>query len=243
MTLLYRLELLRLLRDPTMLISILVSPVVTCALLADELVRQPPDGLGSRAYVLVSMAATGVVFAGLSGTATAIAKDRGSGWYRQLAAGPSGARGYLAMRLLTVVPLCLLSATGVLLVGSRLDSVTISGAHLAATVLVLWAGSAVYCLFGCACGLLLTEKTVGLPVLVGVWGFNILGGLLWPVDTFPGWLRLPAELTPTYHLGELAHQAQLGETPGAVHLAALTGYTALGTVLLVLAHRRSRARI
>ncbi|MFF2143629.1 ABC transporter permease [Kitasatospora sp. NPDC058190] len=243
MTLLYRLELLRLLRDPTMLISVLISPIATCLLIADELVRQPPDGLDSKTYVLVSMAAVGVVYAGLSGTATAIAKDRSSGWYRQLAAGPSRGRGYLAMRLLTVVPLCLLSATGVLLAGSRLGDISISAGHLAGTVLALWAGSTVYCLLGCACGLVLTEKTVALPVLVGVWGFNILGGLLWPVDTFPGWLQVPAKLTPTYHLGQLAHQTQLGETPGTVQLLALSGYLALGTVLLALAHRRSRTQV
>ncbi|MFJ9445083.1 ABC transporter permease [Kitasatospora sp. NPDC101235] len=243
MTLLYRLELLRLLRDPTMLISILFSPVVTCVLVADELVHQPPGGLNSKTYVLVSMAAMGVVYAGLSGTATAIAKDRTNGWYRQLAAGPSLGRGYLALRLLTVLPLCLLSAAGVLLIGSRLDGITISGAHLASTVLALWLGSTVYCVFGCACGLVLDEKTVALPVFVGIWGFDILGGLLWPVDTFPGWLQFPAKLTPTYHLGELAHQAQFGEAPGLLQILTLTGYLALGTVLLVLAHRRSRTRV
>lgn len=62
----------------------------------------------------------------------------------------------------------------------------------------------------------------------------LFSGTFFPIDQLPGWMQPVAWVTPLWHGVELCRDASLGTAPGplgAVHLAVLLGYIAVGWVL------------
>ena len=72
-------------------------------------------------------------------------------------------------------------------------------------------------------------------------GFAVLGGLWFPIDSLPDWLRALAWITPSWHLGELALMATgLPRANDALlHAGVLVAMTAGAAVFAASGWRRS----
>jgi len=241
MTSLLRAELGRSLRTKSVLITLLISPVASSLLFGKELVRHPPNGAGVAAYFLVSMAAVGAI-SGALGTGTLIARERARGWVRQIRVSPLGEGRYLAAKLALAAILSFVSVVGVLGAGTLIQHAKFSTAGWLGAATALWLSILVFCAFGTALGYLFGEIGIVAPIVLSTWVLDLLGGLFWPTSTFPHWLRVIAPFTPTYHISEVAHRAEVGTAPAVTSILALLGFLVASLALLGWARRRDAAQ-
>ncbi len=238
-------ELLKIIRVPALLVSIMVLPIMFFAFfgLANK-GHKLANGTDLAAYLLVGYAVFSSMLAGLLNFGISIAIERGQGWYKLLRA---------------------TALQSVLLFAAKI----ISGLLVGLAALVLLCGFAIV-----ASQVVLPFKTwfavVGYSLLtmipfivLGLWiGYatgpnsasaiaNLIflpmsfgSGLFVPLETLPGFVRDIAPFLPAYHGAQLAWTT-LGGGDGssiAVHLAWLAGYTVLFLVLAIWAYRRDEGR-
>jgi ABC-2 type transport system permease protein len=125
---LFRLECLRMLRDPRYIALAVLAPIgfylLFASLFGDGPVR--PGGLRGTVEIMVAMAAYGAIWGVLAATGPRIAHERGSGWLDQLRAMPVAARQVLAAKLaagmaVALPALVLVCVTAAAVQGVRLD--------------------------------------------------------------------------------------------------------------------------
>ena len=106
-------------------------------------------------------------------------------------------------------------------------------------MLLLWIGSLPFTLLGIGNGYRLTPQGTGVVNIVCLMGFAIVGGLWFPLDAFPGWLRSLGTYTPGHGFADLGWAAIAGHAPGAGSLAVLAGWLLLFGGYAVVSYRRS----
>ncbi|MGB3739344.1 MAG: ABC transporter permease, partial [Pontixanthobacter sp.] len=74
-------------------------------------------------------------------------------------------------------------------------------------------------------------------------GFAVLGGLWFPIDGLPEWLRIFAWATPSWHLSELALQVAGFERERSawMHAGVLTAFISAAALFAITGWRRSAA--
>ncbi|MFH8572383.1 ABC transporter permease [Streptomyces sp. NPDC017993] len=233
-----RLEVRRTLRDKGFVIFGIGMPVLMYLLFTN--IGTGPGGASMewKISAMVGMAAYGALGAAI-GTGTGVAEDKSLGWLRQLRITPLSPARVVVGRGLTGSVTVLPAIAVVLLVGALVNGVRMPAWQWAALVLVLWAGTAPFTLLGLGNGYRLSSQATGLINTGCLLLLSIIGGLWFPVEAFPGWLRSLSVWTPAHRFADLGVSITHGSAPGITTVAVLAAWLALFGGYAVYAYRRA----
>jgi ABC-2 type transport system permease protein len=206
-----RLEIRRLLRNRRTVLITMVFPVFFFLIFGlHKTYSTLPAGHGNiAAFVMISLALYGAVFAATSGGAM-VSIERAQGWSRQLRLTPLAAPAYIAMKVMTSLVLGAGSVAVVYVVGLLTRQASMPGYLWIATALCVWIGSLLFAAFGLFMGYLLpTENVMQLMGLI-LSLLSFAGGLFIPVSQYSPAVQDIAKWTPLYGLNQLVHAPLLG---------------------------------
>ncbi|MEE1833407.1 ABC transporter permease [Streptomyces sp. SP17KL33] len=222
---LIKLELVRALRSRKAMFFSVLYPALLFLLIAgsasttDEL---GDTGLTLPTYMMVSMASFGALTAVLMGNSERIAKERESGWVRQLRLTTLPGRGYVLAKTASAAVVSLPAIVIVFVVAAVVKDVRLEAWQWLALTGAIWAGSLVFAALGVAIGYLASGDAVRPITMITYFGLSMLGGLWMPTTTFPEWLQDIAKWVPTHayaSLGQAIEQSQAPHTRDLVILA------------------------
>jgi ABC-2 type transport system permease protein len=234
-------ELRRLIREPRLFIFTVFMPVVSYVVftgVGDTSGRS--EGVPVTTALTVSLSAYGAVVGVLS-VGVGVSAERTVGWLRQLRLTPLPPVRVVAVKgvltTLTAIP----SIVAVSVTGRIQHHVSMPVDRWVALVLLLWLGTIPFGLLGLAIGYSLPPQIAQPASFLVFFSLSVLGGLLVPVEVFPGGLRRLAHALPTNRYAELGWQAAAGHLPTAMGSTILAGWTLLFALLAAVAYRRSAA--
>ncbi|MZF89212.1 ABC transporter permease [Streptomyces sp. SID5643] len=224
MNTLIRLELTRALRNRKFLFFSVIYPSVLFLLIAgnaDSNTKVPGTGLPLPTYMMVSMASFGALTAVLMGNSERIAKERESGWVRQLRLTTLPGRGYVLAKTASAAVVSLPSIVIVFAVAAAVKDVRLAAWQWLALTGAIWAGSLVFAALGVAIGYLAGGDAVRPITMITYFGLSMLGGLWMPTTSFPGWLQDIAKWLPTHAYAALGRAIEQSRAPHVQDLAVL----------------------
>ncbi|MEV0525598.1 ABC transporter permease [Streptomyces sp. NPDC050439] len=227
---LIKLEIVRALRNKKFLFFSVIYPSMLFLIIAggqDSKETVGDTGLALPAFFMVSMASFGALTAVLMGNSERIAKERESGWVRQLRLTSLPGRGYVIAKTASAAVVSLPSIVVVFVVAAAVKDVRLEAWQWLALTGAIWAGSLVFAALGVAIGYLATGDAVRPITMIVYFGLSVLGGLWMPTATFPGWLSDIATWLPTHAYAALGQAIELGEAPHAQDVVLLVGYFVL----------------
>ncbi len=205
------LEVRRLLRNRRTLILALIMPVIfflSFGLNASYATDKVGHG-NESAFVMISMALYGAVYATASGGAM-VSIERISGWSRQLRVTPLSPVAYIVIKMLTALVLGAGAVGAVYVVGLLTHKASMPAYLWLITALCVWIGSLLFAAFGLFFGYLLPSENILQIIGVTLMLCSFLGGLFIPLDQFPAALQHLAPYTPLYGLNQLVHYPLVG---------------------------------
>ncbi|WP_329335060.1 ABC transporter permease [Streptomyces sp. NBC_00663] len=229
---LIKLELSRALRNRKFLFFSVLYPSLLFLLIAgsaDGTDRIDGTGLTLPTYMMVSMASFGALTAVLMGNSERIAKERESGWVRQLRLTTLPGHGYVLAKTASAAVVSLPSIVVVFVVAAAVKDVRLDAWQWLALTAVIWAGSLVFAALGVAIGYLASGDAVRPITMITYFGLSILGGLWMPTTTFPDWLQDIAKWVPTHAYAALGQAIEQSQAPHAKDIAVLAVFFALFT--------------
>ncbi|GGW32424.1 ABC transporter [Streptomyces lucensis JCM 4490] len=232
MNALIRLELVRALRNRKFLFFSVIYPSALFLLIAgsaDSKEKMDGGGLTLPTYMMVSMASFGALTAVLMGNSERIAKERESGWVRQLRLTTLPGRGYVLAKTAAAAVVSLPSIVIVFVVAAALKDVRLDAWQWLALTGAIWAGSLVFAALGVALGYLASGDAVRPITMITYFGLSILGGLWMPTTTFPQWLQDIAKWLPTHAYASLGRAIEQSQAPSAQDMAVLVFFFVLFT--------------
>jgi len=226
---LVRLEISRSLRNKKFMFFSVIYPPLLYVLIAgrDSSGNMPGLPVDLKLYYMVAMAAFGAMTAVLMGNSERIAKERETGWVRQLRLTALPGRGYVAAKIASAATVSLPSILLVLLTGAAVMGVRLEAWQWGAVALCSWAGSFVFAALGVAIGYLATGDAVRPITMLFYFGLAFLGGLWLPMSSLPGWVQDIGAWMPTHAYTALGQAVEVGETPHLDDAALLLGYLVL----------------
>ncbi|MGV9564378.1 ABC transporter permease [Streptomyces sp. NPDC003480] len=225
---LIKLELTRALRNRKFLFFSVIYPAALFLLISSTSggpdSKIPGSGLTVATYMMVSMASFGALTAVLMGNSERIAKERESGWVRQLRLTTLPGRGYVLAKTASAAVVSLPSIVVVFLVAAALKHVRLDAWQWFALTGAIWAGSLVFAALGVAIGYVATGDAVRPITMITYFGLSILGGLWWPSAVFPTWLQDIAEWLPTHAYAALGQAIEQSQAPHTKDIAILVAF-------------------
>lgn len=206
-----RLEIRRLLRNRRTLIITMIFPVFFFLIfgLSNGIAGNRVGHGNISAFVMISLALYGAVFATTSGGAM-VSIERAQGWSRQLRLTPLSPAAYIMMKVLTALVLGAGSVAVVFVVGLLTHKASMPAYLWIVSALCVWIGSLLFAAFGLFMGFLLPTENVMqfLGLILTLLAFA--GGLFDPLSAFPKAVQEIAKFTPLYGLNQLVHTPLLG---------------------------------
>ncbi|MEW2162468.1 ABC transporter permease [Streptomyces sp. NPDC007084] len=227
---LIKLEITRALRNRKFLFFSVIYPSALFLLIAgnaDSTTKVEGTGLTLPTFFMVAMASFGALTAVLMGNSERIAKERESGWVRQLRLTTLPGRGYVLAKTASAAVVSLPSIVIVFVVAAAVKDVRLDAWQWLALTGVIWAGSFVFAALGVAIGYMASGDAVRPITMIVYFGLSMLGGLWIPSTTFPHWLQNIANWLPTHAYAALGQAIELGSAPHAKDIALLAVYFAL----------------
>ncbi|MFE9763308.1 ABC transporter permease [Streptomyces sp. NPDC005808] len=221
---LVKLEIIRALRNRKFLFFSVIYPSALFLLIAgsaDSTTQVGDTGLTLPTFYMVSMASFGALTAVLLGNSERIAKERESGWVRQLRLTTLPGHGYVLAKTASAAVISLPSIVIVFVVAATVKNVRLDAWQWVVLTLAIWVGSLVFAALGVAIGYLATGDAVRPITMIVYFGLSMLGGLWLPSTTFPDWLQSIANWLPTHAYAALGQSIELGNAPHAKDLAIL----------------------
>ncbi|MGW1611091.1 ABC transporter permease [Streptomyces sp. NPDC002285] len=229
---LIRLELTRALRNRKFLFFSVLYPSMLFLLIAgsaDSTTEVDGTGLTLPTYMMVSMASFGALTAVLMGNSERIAKERESGWVRQLRLTTLPGRGYVLAKTASAAVVSLPSIVVIFVVAAVVKDVRLDAWQWLALAGAIWAGSLVFAALGVAIGYSATGDAVRPITMIIYFGLSLLGGLWMPTTAFPQWLQDIAAWVPTHAYAALGQAIEQSQAPHAKDLVVLVVSFALFT--------------
>ncbi|MGR4848445.1 ABC transporter permease [Streptomyces sp. LARHCF252] len=221
---LIKLELTRALRNRKFLFFSVIYPSVLFLIIAgssDSATKLPGTGLTLPTYMMVSMASFGALTAVLMGNSERIAKERESGWVRQLRLTTLPGRGFVLAKTASAAVVSLPSIVIVFAVAATVKDVRLDAWQWLALTGAIWAGSLVFAALGVAIGYLASGDAVRPITMITYFGLSMLGGLWMPTTTFPTWLQDIAKWLPTHAYAALGQAIEQSRAPHLQDLVVL----------------------
>ncbi|WP_336053152.1 ABC transporter permease [Streptomyces sp. CA2R101] len=226
MTTLIKLEIIRALRNKKFLFFSVIYPPALYLIIAGGADSKPIPGmkLDMALYFMVSMATLGALTAVLMGNSERIAKERETGWVRQLRLTALPGRGYVAAKMASAATVSLPSILLVMIVAAAVKGVRLEAWQWISIAAGTWLGSFVFAALGVAIGYLATGDAVRPITILCYFGLALLGGLWMPLTSLPQWAQNIAEWLPTHAYTALGTAVEAGGAPHVKDMAILAGY-------------------
>ncbi|MCZ1007638.1 ABC transporter permease [Streptomyces lydicus] len=226
MTTLIKLEIIRALRNKKFLFFSVIYPPALYLIIAGGADSKPIPGmkLDMALYFMVSMATLGALTAVLMGNSERIAKERETGWVRQLRLTALPGRGYVAAKMASAATVSLPSILLVMIVAAAVKGVRLEAWQWISIAACTWLGSFVFAALGVAIGYLATGDAVRPITILCYFGLALLGGLWMPLTVLPQWAQDIAEWLPTHAYTALGTAVEAGGAPHMKDMAILAGY-------------------
>jgi ABC-2 type transport system permease protein len=224
-------EILRSLRNVRFIVFIAGFPVLLYLIYAKQ--SGTSEGLTVAALLLVSMAVWSGMGSAMFATGPQLARERQSGWMRQLRVSPISAPRWfgakLAQGLLLIIPgFALLIA-----LGYGYGHVHLAAAHLATLAAVLVAGLIPFCILGLVIGLVFDGQTAQVAQMLIMILLAFLGGIFIPWHHLPHVMQDIGQALPSYHLVQLGWNAAAGRALRMGDMLVLAAWAAgLGAVAI-----------
>lgn len=238
----FRLECLRMLRDPRYLALAVIAPVGFYLLFATLFGGQPTGRgqLHGTVEIMVAMAAYGAIWGALSATGPRIASERAGGWLEAVRAMPLTGRQVLTAKLAAGMVVALPAIVLVCATGAAVKDVRLDGAQWAALIGLTWLGSLPFALMGIAVGYAVGAETA-FPLSYALYmAMSALGGLWVPPSQLPSSFMRVADALPTYRLADLGWHVAAGHAPTAGDVAVLAAWTVGFGCIAAIAYRGPR---
>lgn len=240
------LEISRTLRNKRFMFFSVLYPAALFLMIAgaaDSSELVPDSNLTLPLYYMVSMASFGALTAVLMGNSERIAKERESGWVRQLRLTALPGRGYVLAKVASAAVVSLPSIVVVFVVAALSKDVRLDeGWQWIALTVAIWAGSLVFAGLGVMLGYAATGDAVRPLTMLVYFGLSILGGLWMPSTVFPQWLQDIASWLPTHAYAALGRAIEVGDAPHAKDVSLLCGYLVVFVAAAAWLYRRDNRR-
>ncbi|MFF1477777.1 ABC transporter permease [Streptomyces sp. NPDC058301] len=232
-----QLEIRRTFRDASFVIFGIGMPVLMY-LLFTNIGSADGDSADWKAASMVGMAAYGALGASLN-TGMGVAADKTAGWLRQLRVTPLTPSRVVAGRAVSGSATVLPAILAVLAAGALVNGVRLDAWQWAALALLLWAGALPFTLLGLGNGYRLSPQAMGVVNVACLMGLAVIGGLWFPLSSFPHWLASVAAYSPAHRFADLGWAVSHGSAPGAGTVAVLGGWLLAFGSYAVISYRRS----
>lgn len=194
-------------------------------------------------YLVAGYACWGVVSACLFGIGLALAMERAQGWLDLKRASPMPPFAYLGAKVVSCAAFGLIITIVLILLGTSLGGVTVTGSQAAALAGIAIAGSIPFAAMGFLVAYLVPPNAgPGIINLIYL-PLSFASGFWMPLSMLPHWLQVVAPALPTYHLAQIA-LAVFGLAPAsgmALHWGVLGGFTLLMLAAAWITFLRSEA--
>ncbi|MCB5164427.1 ABC transporter permease [Streptomyces bambusae] len=230
MNALVKLEITRALRNKKFLFFTVIYPAALFLMIGGTQTgstRVLGTTLSLPAYFMVAMASFGALTAVLMGNSERIAKERESGWVRQLRLTALPGHGYVLAKVAGSAVVSLPAIVVVFAVAAATKGIRLETWQWAALTGAIWAGSLVFAALGVAIGYLVSGDTARPVTMIVYFALSILGGLWMPTAVYPQWLQDIARWLPTHAYASLGQAIELGSAPRPGDVALLAAYFVL----------------
>ncbi len=229
-----RFEFLRVLRTPAFSVPTLVFAPMFYLLFGVLLNR---GNAGAASYLMVTYSVFGVMGPGLFGFGVGLAMDRERGLLTLKRVQPVPASAVLLAKVGMSMIFAACIGAMLLTLGITLGGVDMDASQIAWLLCVDVLGVMPFCALGLLIGTLVNGSAAPAVVNLIYMPMALLSGLWLPLRMLPDMVEKIAPLWPAWHLGQLGLKivGQDSGRPVAMHLAALSGFTA---ICLLLAQRR-----
>lgn len=232
-------ELARLLRSRAYSLSVIGFPIMFY-LIFGVANRGRPVAL----YLVAGYTCMGVVSACLFGIGLVLAMERAQGWLDLKRASPMPRLAYIGAKVVSSAAFGLIIATLLILLGTALGGITVTGTQAAALAGLAIAGSIPFSAMGFLVAYLVPPNAgPGIINLIYL-PLSFASGFWMPVTMLPHWLQAVAPALPTYHLAQIAF-VTVGLAPAkgmGLHWAVLGGFTLLMLAAAWITFLRSEAK-
>jgi ABC-2 type transport system permease protein len=224
-------EILRSLRNVRFLVFIAGFPVLLYLIYAKQ--HGTSEGLTVAALLMVSMATWAGMGSAMFATGPQLARERQSGWMRQLRVSPISAPRWfaakLAQGLLLIIPgFVLLTA-----LAYGYGHVHLAAARVALLAAVLILGLIPFCVLGLVIGLFFDGQTAQVAQMLVMILMAFLGGVLIQLSNLPHAIQVIGKTLPSYHLAQLGWNAVAGRALGVDNMLVLAAWAAgLGVIAI-----------
>jgi len=224
-------EILRSLRNVRFVVFIAGFPVLLYLIYATQ--RGTAEGLTVAALLMVSMAVWSGMGSAMFATGPQLARERQSGWMRQLQVSPiSAARWFgakLAQGLLLIIPGFVLLVA----LGYGYGHVHLTAAKVGVLAAILVLGLIPFCVLGLVIGLVFDGQTAQVAQMLIMLVLAFLGGIFIPWHTLPHVMQIIGQALPSYHLVQLGWNAAAGRALRVGDMLVLAAWAAgLGVIAI-----------
>ena len=208
MTAFLRFEILLSLRNVRFIVFIAGFPVLLYLIYAKQ--NGTSEGLTVAALLLVSMAVWSGMGSAMFATGPQLARERQSGWMRQLRVSPISAPRWFGAKLVQGLLLIIPGFALLLALGFGYGHVHLAAARVGVLAAVLVLGLIPFCVLGLVIGLIFDGQTAQMAQMLTMILLAFLGGIFIPWHTLPHVMQDIGQVLPSYHLVQLGWNAAAG---------------------------------
>jgi len=224
MTAFLRFEIIRSLRNVRFLIFIIGFPVLLYLIYAKQ--HGISQGLTVAALLMVSMAVWSGMGSAMFATGPQLARERQSGWMRQLRVSPISAPGWFGAKLIQGILLIIPGFALLIALGFGYGHVHLSAGRVGTIAVILVLGTIPFCVLGLVIGLVFDGQTAQVAQMLIMFLLAFLGGIFIQWSSLPRAMQYIGDALPSYHLGQLAWNAAAGRALRIGDMAVLAAWAA-----------------
>lgn len=167
-----------------------------------------------------------------------IIEERNTGWFKRLMVTPLSSKTYFTTKIIKTIMLFLLAIILIFTVAHLYKHVNMSIQQWLLSGVSLWVGASLFLTLGLVIAQFNeTQKANSIANIINML-LAILGGLWFPVQTFPSWLQRISNITPTYHLKNFALELAKNQGLNITSLFILIVYSILFLIITVWINHR-----
>src|ERR1700689_2856174 len=203
-----RFEIVRTLRNVRFLIMLIAFPVLIYLIYAKQ--HGTSQGLTVAALLLVSMAVYSGMGSAMFASGPQLARERHSGWMRQLRISPISTTGWFAAKVAQAILMIIPGLAALTVLAVTYGHVHLAAARLGMLAVVLVLGAIPFCVLGLVIGLMFDSQTAQLAQMITLLVLAFLGGIFLPWNSLAHGMQLMGKALPSYHLAHLGWDAAAG---------------------------------
>lgn len=199
---LYRIEIIRQLRNPFTLVFTLGMPIAMYLIFGafSPWGDEPLPHGNTKFQIMVSMAAFGTATA-MSSLCSLAASEVRQGWGRQIAMTPLPIAGYALTKIMAALTFSAMAVVAVFVAGMMTGAQTDDAWRWLVSAAVILAGGTLFGLWGMGVGMLLNPDSAAALASIAITVFGFIGNVFMPLD---GAMLDVARFTPLYGYVSLA---------------------------------------